>query len=75
MDKIFLIKKNALKKLSRAKNNKIVINDTDKNIGAADADKKDMVFECARQLSDIKNIMIFKTFGRRFEINHLRHTK
>ena len=32
--------KNALRNLIRAKNNTIVINDTDKNMGAADADKK-----------------------------------
>ena len=46
--------KTALRKLISAKNNTIVIDDTDKNMGAADADKKDVVFECARQLSDIK---------------------
>ena len=46
--------KTALKNLTRAKNNKIVIYDTDKNMGTADADKKDVVFECARQLGDIK---------------------
>ena len=48
------ISKTALRKSIRAKNNKIVIIDTDKNMGAADADKKDVVFECARQLSDKK---------------------
>ena len=31
--------KTALKNLIRAKNNKIVTNDTDKNMGAADTDK------------------------------------
>ena len=46
--------KTALRKLISAKNNKVVINDTDKNMGAADADKEDVVFECVRQLSDIK---------------------
>ena len=46
--------KTALRNLVCAKNNKIVINDTDKNMGAANADKKDMVDECVRQLSDIK---------------------
>jgi len=44
MDKTFLKKKNALRNLIRAKNNKIVINDTDKNMSATDADKKDVVF-------------------------------
>ena len=44
--------KTAQRKLIHTKNNKIVINDTDKNMGAADADKKDVVFECVRQLSD-----------------------
>ena len=38
--------KTALRKLICTKNNKIVVNDTDKNMGAADADKKDVVFEC-----------------------------
>ena len=52
--------KTALGKLIRAKNNTIVINDTDKNMGAADADKKDVVFECARQLSDKKHILNFR---------------
>ena len=47
-------KKTALRQLIRAKNNKIVINDTDKNMGAADADKKDVIKECERQLGDIK---------------------
>ena len=36
--------KTALKNLIHAKNNKIVINKIDKNMGAADADKKDVVF-------------------------------
>ena len=37
--------------------NKKIVNDTDRNVGAADADKKDVVFECARQLSDIKTYL------------------
>ena len=32
-----------------AKNTKIVINDTDKNMGAADANKEDVIIECVRQ--------------------------
>jgi len=51
--------KTALRKIIRAKNNKIVIIDTDKNMGAADADKKDVVFECARQLLNIKTHLKF----------------
>ena len=35
--------KTALRNLIRAKNTKIIINDTDKNMGAADADKKDAI--------------------------------
>ena len=50
---IFNKEKTALKNLIRAKNNKIVINHTDKNVGAVDADNKDMVFECVRQLGDV----------------------
>ena len=49
--------KTALGKLIRAKNNTIVINDTEKNMGAADTDKKDVIFEFARQLSDIKTYL------------------
>ena len=48
--------KTALRKLIHAKNNKIVINGTDKNMGTADANKKDVVFECVRQLPDSKNL-------------------
>ena len=46
--------KTALRNLVRAKNKEIIINDTDKNMGAVDADKKDVVDECVRQLSDVK---------------------
>ena len=35
----------------------MVINDTDKNMGAADADKEDIIFECVRQLRDIKTCL------------------
>ena len=31
-----------------------MINDTDKNMGAADADKNDVIRECIRQLGDVK---------------------
>ena len=46
--------KTAFKNLIRAKNEQIVVNDMEKNVGAADADKKDVIFECVRQLEDIK---------------------
>ena len=46
--------KTALRNLIKTKNDKIVINDTDKNMGAADADKNDVILECTRQLSDVK---------------------
>ena len=41
--------KSALRNLIRAKNKSIVINDTDKNMGAADSDKKDLIEECERK--------------------------
>ena len=46
--------KTALRKSDKAKNDKIIINNTDKNMGAADAEKSDVIFECIRQLSDFK---------------------
>ena len=46
--------KTALRNLIKTKNEKIIINDTDKNMGAADADKSDAIFECNRQLSEGK---------------------
>ena len=49
--------KTALRNLIRAKNTKIIINDTDKNMGAADADKIDVISECVRQLSDMKTYL------------------
>jgi len=48
--------KSALRNLIRAKNKSIIINDTDKNMGAADADKTDVISECERQLENIKLI-------------------
>ena len=50
-------KKSALRNLILAKNKSIVINDTDKNMGAADADKTDVISECERQLRDIKTYL------------------
>ena len=49
--------KTALRNLISAKNKNIVINDTDKNMGAADADKKDVVDECVRQLHEEKTYL------------------
>ena len=46
--------KTAPRNLIRAKFTKIVINDTDKNIGDTDTDKEDVISECIRQLSDMK---------------------
>ena len=45
---------NKLQKIVVNKNEVFVINDTDKNLGAAIADKEDVVIECKRQLFDIK---------------------
>ena len=47
----------ALQNLIRAKNTKIIINDTDKNMGAADADKVDVISECVRKLNDMKTYL------------------
>ena len=49
--------KTALRNLIRAKNKSLVFNDTDKNMGTADADKTDVIFECERQLGDIKTYL------------------
>ena len=48
-----------LRKLIRAKNDKIIISDTllDKNTGMVDADKKNVFFGCVGQLSDIKTYL------------------
>ena len=46
--------KTALRNLIRAKNTKIIINDTDKNMGATDLDKVDVISECVRNLNDMK---------------------
>ena len=43
-----------LRKLRREKNKELVINDTDKNVGPACADKDDVIKECKRQLDDIE---------------------
>ena len=45
---------NKLQKIIVDKNEVHAINDTDKNLGAAIADKEDLVNECKRQLFDIK---------------------
>ena len=49
--------KSAFRNLIRAKNKSIVINDTDKNRDAADADKTDVISECECQLEDIKTYL------------------
>ena len=46
--------KTVLRKLVRVKNTLIITNDTDKNTGAADAYKEDVISECVRQLGGIK---------------------
>ena len=63
--------KTSLKKLILAKNKNIVINDTDKNMGAADADKQDVVDECVRQLSEQKTYL--KITGK-IKIYHFGNT-
>ena len=45
--------KRALHKLVTEKNRIHVINDTDKNLGPANADKSDVINECKRQLYDV----------------------
>ena len=45
--------KRALHKLVTEKNRVHVINDTDKNLGPANADKSDVINECKRQLYDV----------------------
>ena len=54
--------KTALRNLNKTKNDKIIINDMDKNMGAADVDKEDIISECARQLSNVKTL---ETYVRR----------
>ena len=39
------------------KNTKIIINDTDKNLGATDLDKVDVISECVRKLNDMKTYL------------------
>ena len=39
------------------KNTKIIINDTDKNMGATDLDKVDVISECVRKLNDMKTYL------------------
>ena len=45
--------KRALHKLITEKNKTYVVNDTDKNLGPANADKPDVIKECKRQLYDV----------------------
>ena len=49
--------KTALRNLISAISTKIVINDTDKNMGAADTDKEVVIIECVRQLSDVQTYL------------------
>ena len=46
-----------LQKIVVNKNVVHVVNDTDKNLGAVVADKKDVIAECKRQLYDIKTYL------------------
>ena len=46
--------KTALRKLRLNKNVNVVINDTDKNVGPACADKTEVIEECRRQLYEKK---------------------
>ena len=46
--------KTALRKLRLNKNVKVIINDTDKNVGPACADKTNVINECRRQLYEKK---------------------
>ena len=48
---------NELQKIVVNKNVVHVVNDTDKNLGAAVADKKDVIVECKRQLYDINTYL------------------
>ena len=47
----------ALQLLSKNPTQKYVINDSDKNLGAAVADKEDAIKECCRQLYDINTYL------------------
>jgi len=47
------MEKRALRKLITEKNKIHVVNDTDKNLGPANADKSDVIMECKRQLFDV----------------------
>ena len=40
--------------MEKRKNQEFVINDSDKNLGAAAAEKKDVIKECLRQLCDVQ---------------------
>ena len=45
--------KKALNRLIKNRNEEICVNDTDKNLGAISADKKNVVLECRRQLYEV----------------------
>ena len=45
--------KRALNQLIKKRNDKICVNDTDKNLEAISADKDDVISECRRQLYDV----------------------
>ena len=47
----------ALQFLMEMKNQKFIINDSNKNLGAAAAEKEDVIKECKRQLYDINTYL------------------
>ena len=56
------------------KRNKLVLKDTGKHMGEADAGKKKhLIFECTRQLSDFK--AFFKTLRERIKNNPFGNSK
>ena len=63
----------ALKKLIYVNNDLIVINDTDKNTGEADADTVDVISSCIRQLGIYENLL--KTIGGRSKTFYNGNTK
>ena len=58
-------KRTALIKLIAEKNKIQVINDTDKNLGPANADKCDVINECKRQLFDVTTYL---KLGKKWKI-------
>ena len=47
--------------MEKRKNQEFVINDSDKNLGTAAAEKKDVIKECSRQLCDIQTYFELST--------------